>query len=336
MNLDVVSYDAAEVSDGTLDAVYEATMRMFAVDRPGQALPARDAFVGRLRTTATDYGPRLNWTIHLGDELVGTGFAILPEAAENRTMAIAEVRVVPDRRRRGIGTAALKAVLPQLRARGRDRVSAYGVAVGEAGHKWAGELGFETVHATVEQELEIAAVDPARWSVAAPRGFSAVRWAEAAPDGLLDSFAAARNAIRDAPRGESSFAAPAWTAERVREHEAAVQARGVEQRVVAALHDGTGAIAGLTVLEVQPHDRDMALQQDTAVLAGYRGHGLGRFMKSEMMRWLLADHPDVKRVWTQTAADNVHMIRVNGQLGYTTMATYATVEADIAKLMSRS
>jgi GNAT superfamily N-acetyltransferase len=251
-------------------------------------------------------------------------------------MAMLEVRVVPESRRQGIGTAVMDFILPQLRASGRKVVAAFDVRVGGAGELWAGATGFTRTHEMVLQTLEVNSADPALWRVPAPAGFGAIRWVDAAPDDVVESFAAARTAIRDAPRGDASYEEPAWTAQRVREHEATFRERGVEQRVVAAVHEATGTIAGLTEIETRPEDSAMALQQDTAVLAEFRGHGLGRYVKAEMMRWLLADRPSIERVITQTASSNVHMIRVNHQLGYTTTATMATIEADVDVLLSRS
>ncbi len=61
----------------------------------------------------------------------------------------------------------------------------------------------------------------------------------------------------------------------------------------------------------------------------FRGRGLGRAVKAAMMRWVLADFPDLERVVTNTAAGNASMIRVNGQIGYVHYADIGVFEASV-------
>jgi mycothiol synthase len=76
-------------------------------------------------------------------------------------------------------------------------------------------------------------------------------WAGRTPPELLASYAAARNAIGDAPLGASTEQAQQWTAERVQVVEDDLRQRQVEQLVVIAIHTATGAVAGLTVEPVK-------------------------------------------------------------------------------------
>lgn len=74
---------------------------------------------------------------------------------------------------------------------------------------------------------------------------------------------------------------------------------------------------------------------DTAVVGGHRGHDLGRAVKAAMMRNLVRDYPALARVTTQTAVDNIHMARVNRQIGYTDQWTLLDVQASLAELERR-
>jgi len=220
------------------------------------------------------------------------------------------VRVQPELRRQGIGTTLLRAVLPEARVHGRDTMTGQMRADGD-GERWALSLGFRRVQQFALQSLTVADVDPGLWETPAPPGFRAEGWIGAAPQSLVDGFARARTAITDAPTGESSRKFPDWTVQRVRDREAEVRGRGCELRTVVAVDEASGAVAGLTEMEVQPSRPEHAFQLDTAVVAQFRGHGLGRFVKATMMRGLLTDRPRIERVSTQTDASNVHMIRVN-------------------------
>jgi GNAT superfamily N-acetyltransferase len=246
-----------------------------------------------------------------------------------------EVRVHPDSRRRGIGTALLRAMIPTVTQRGRTIIAGTGVTDGGCGFRWATDLGFHVVHRMVLQELALATVDRSLWNVPAPPGYRLTRWTGAVPNDLIVSYARARTAIHDAPSGDWSHRLPAWTPELVRRAEADLRERNVEQRVVAAVHEHTGTTAGLTEIQLYPHRADLAFQHDTAVLAEHRGHGLGRWIKAHMNTWLTAERPALTHVRTSTAADNVHMIRVNTQLGYAIIRKMVTVEVETKTLHDR-
>jgi hypothetical protein len=209
-----------------------------------------------------------------------------------------------------------------------------GVTDGASGFHWASDLGFRVVQRMVLQELAVAAADRSLWDVPAPGGYRLVRWVNAAPENLLISFAHARTAIHDMPGG-SSFRPPAWNPERVRNTEAILRQGCIEQRVVAAVHEQTGTVAGLTEIQLYPHRRDVAIQQDTVVLAGHRGHGLGRWMKAHMSTWLTAERPALEYFRTTTDVNNVHMIRVNSQLGYGITRTVITTELETSALREK-
>jgi GNAT superfamily N-acetyltransferase len=128
---------------------------------------------------------------------------------------------------------------------------------------------------------------------------------------------------------------PDWTVERIRQHEAGARERHCELHTVVAIHLASGAVAGLTEIEIRDGRPDTAFQLDTAVLQEYRGHGLGRFVKAAMMRWLVAERPQVAYVNTTTAADNTHMIRVNHELGYITTNSVVDLECSLDSLENR-
>lgn len=67
----------------------------------------------------------------------------------------------------------------------------------------------------------------------------------------------------------------------------------------------------------------------------HRGRRLGVWMKAANLEWLAADHPQVTRVVTSTAADNEYMLAVNRQVGFSLDAATENWEADVAGLLAR-
>ncbi|MFB7668597.1 GNAT family N-acetyltransferase [Kitasatospora sp. NPDC056138] len=334
MQMDITSFAPALATEREIAESYEVSTAAFSADFPGRPVPSRAAFTEQLRMSASLLGSQRFWVARVRGRIVGMATLTLPDH-ENLQLTITDVRVAPENRRQGIGTALLRATLPDSRAAGRPVVTGQGLKVGGDGEKWASALGFAKVQEFVLQDLTVPDVDPELWRVSAPDGFRAEKWTGAAPDALVAGYARARTAIMDAPTGESSLQFPDWTVERVRQHEADLRERGEEQRIVVAVHESTSTVVGLTEMVISPERPTVGYQQETAVLPAFRGHGLGRFVKARQMQWLTAERPEIDWVATNTAADNSHMIRVNHQVGYRTNATVADVEAHVDALAAR-
>jgi len=137
-------------------------------------------------------------------EVVAAVTLIFPEE-ENAHVAVIDITVHPERRRQGIGTAVLRALLPEVVARGGEVVQGEQITAGGAGEEWATALGFRVSNEVVLQRLRFVDVDPTSWDRPAPAGYHLRRWVGAAPDDLVASYAVARGAIHDAPRGDSAL-----------------------------------------------------------------------------------------------------------------------------------
>ena len=334
MPVEISLFDPLSASETDLAEHYGVMTAVMGSEFPDQSLPTLEGYVTQVREPAVATKPRDRWVARQDGHIVGSCTAIYPEL-ENRHLASVRVIVTPALRRQGTGTALLRAMLPAVRAHGRTVVVGENIKADASGELWAKEMGFARSHAYVRQTLDLPEVAPALWQRPVPDGFRLERWIGAAPDELLEQYARARTAILDAPIGDSSIEFENWTPERVRAHEADLRARNAENRVVVAVQESSGRVAGITELQLLPIKPDSAFQGDTAVAVDFRGHGLGVAVKGAMLRWLTAERPAITVVLTQTAHDNAHMIRINHALGYTTTVTLAEFEADIASVTKR-
>jgi GNAT superfamily N-acetyltransferase len=108
----------------------------------------------------------------------------------------------------------------------------------------------------------------------------------------------------------------------VRDREDSLARRGREPRVTAALRGGE--VAAFTELVVEPAPARKAATDDTAAVAEHRGRGLGRAVKSESLRLLRRERPDVEVVTTLNAEDNGPMRAINTKLGFVPVVTLTT------------
>ncbi|HZU58000.1 MAG TPA: GNAT family N-acetyltransferase [Actinocrinis sp.] len=303
-------------------------------DLPDLPIPSFEAFAERMSVPTARIGPRRAWVARVDGTIVAVVMAYFPPA-ENKHIGVVNVQVLPHMRRQGIGAALVRAALPSLHADGRHVIASQGMREGSTGDIWARRHGFHPVHRVAVQSLAVNDATNALWQVSAPPEFRSLRWVDSTPDEFVVEYARARTAITDAPTGDQSYTHPTWTVEQVRRHEAAARAIGTKLYVVAAVHEPTGTIAGLTEMEMRVNETDRGHQEDTAVLPAFRGRGLGRYIKAEMMRWLTSEYPALKSVITASAVENSHMIRVNRELGYVTDMVLVDLEADIEDLAAR-
>ena len=189
----------------------------------------------------------------------------------------------------------------------------------EAGAAFAAHVGAHDDQRDIRAVLDLrTALLPAP---VVPAGWRLRSWVGAAPDELVESFAAARDAMNDAP---APAGVEGWTTtvEEVRRIEQTAAARGREIRVTVALddHDEIGAF---TDLRATPGDA-AAATDDTAVIASARGLGLARAVKVESLRRLRAERPEVETVSTMNAEHNAAMRHINTQIGFVPTSTLTT------------
>ncbi|MDX8033466.1 GNAT family N-acetyltransferase [Lentzea sp. BCCO 10_0856] len=329
MGVTVEKFDPAHAPEAELRAFHEVMTARYADDRPRWTAPAYEEVLFRLRTPFQGLGPSHRWSARLDGETAGFAELLF---ADWEHAALLEIVVHPRARRRGVGTAVLQALLPEVEARGRTQLEGWQITKDSDGARWASNRGFRTVNTNILQTLTLAEADSTLWDVPIPPGYRLVQWTGRTPDELLSSYAAARNAIHDAPMGEQNVPLPQWTPERIREAEQDYLDRGAEQRVVVAVHEASGAVAGMTELELHSERPGRGFQQDTCVVPAHRGRGLGRCMKAHMIRWTRSERPAITEIATGTSGENVHMARVNHALGYVTVSDMIAVSAKIEEL----
>jgi hypothetical protein len=155
-----------------------------------------------------------------------------------------------------------------------------------------------------------------------PDGYSLRSWIGRTPDELVESYAAARQAMNDAPMPAGSEAEE-WTVAEVRRSEETGIRRGRAVRVTVAI-DPAGKIVSFTDVRVSPAPSIIANTDDTGTLASARGLGLARAVKLDSLRRLRDDRPDVELVNTMNAELNAAMRHINTSIGFVPTATLTT------------
>jgi GNAT superfamily N-acetyltransferase len=240
---------------------------------------------------------------------------------ENRDRATMLLAVHPAFRRRGIGRELLRHAARRAAASGRS-ILAGPALQGSAGEAFASRAGAKAGLVEARRLQDLTAVPPgavARLRATAAEkaaGYTVVSWPGPTPDEYIAKIAGALNAMNDAPSDEG-WEDDLWDADRVRErHDAVLRVSPMRRYSVAALHDATGEVAGLTQVYIDPGVPWFGFQGLTAVTRPHRGHRLGLLIKAAMLEWLAEAEPALNQILTGNAASNAHMIEVNETLGY--------------------
>jgi GNAT superfamily N-acetyltransferase len=246
---------------------------------------------------------------------------------ENFHLARIDLRVLPEHRRRGVGTALIEAAERLAVAAGRTELAAMDeIPVRpdyvDTAEPFAHHLGFAAVQRmvrrTIDLPLDVARAEAARNDPrAAPAGYTLVTFGNHWPDEDLDDRCElGRRMSTDVPIGEQELDEEVWDADRVRALEASITAQNRAKVTTAARHDGSGRIVGFTEIAIPLGMPESSWQHDTLVMAEHRGHGLGFAMKLANLFAVQERHPGVRRITTWNAEDNAPMIAVNADLGF--------------------
>jgi GNAT superfamily N-acetyltransferase len=240
---------------------------------------------------------------------------------ENRHRAPVLLCVHPAHRRRGVGSALLRCLAERAAANERTLLATW-VSQDTPGEFFARHAtarpGLIDVRRALRVDAEAHARAAALRATAAGQaaGYSLVGWSGRAPDEFMDGVASLHTAMNDAPRS-AGVQERRWDADRVqREFYELLAAVGSRSHEVAAIHDATGEMAALTMVELDPEVPDWGNQQHTAVARPHRGHRLGMLVKTAMLDRLATAEPQLRHILTGNAAVNDHMIAINEALGF--------------------
>ncbi|MFF7178031.1 GNAT family N-acetyltransferase [Streptomyces sp. NPDC008121] len=305
------------VSADEAAAWHRVVAASMAHDLPGVPAPDPGQIHAQLTQPALS-SRRLSWLATGADGVpVGVaGLRVFTSPGQEHLSEL-ELHVDPAHRRLGTGSLLLAVAVEACRTENRRSLIAAAPADGP-GEAFGVRRGFRPA-LTLDHLLlrldELPEADLRRTAEAEHPGYRLTGWTGAVPDELADAFAAAKNAMNDMPVGDLDYGSVAWDADRVRAMAQVIADRGDALLTIAAVHDD-GTMAGYTEILLPQGSGPRAQQYDTAVVPAHRGHGLGVWVKTAMVRRLRAEYPDVVEIETDNADDNAHMLAVNHRLGF--------------------
>lgn len=318
------AYAAASLHDRGPEADLWSLEESRAELQQPSAVVRRQAFVGRV-----------------GDDVVAAAWLGLP-LKDNLHRANLGIFVVPEWRRRGLGSALLERLADEARSAERSVLGSeswwsYDLGAdgaGAPGREFARARGFELVLGDVRRRLELP-VDDARLARLADDAarhhpaYTLRSWVGPVPDDLVEGWAVLDASLEtEAPTGELDLEPKAPDVAAVREAEELIVRQGRTRYSTVAL-DAVGVVVAYTEIVVSGDDGN-AYQWGTLVRRQDRGHRLGLAVKVANLRLLQRERPDVPRLTTYNAESNAHMVAVNDLLGFVPVERLGELQRTIA------
>lgn len=310
---------AATLAQRWNDVLVASTVATMGDDHDAWSLASR-----RAREESTSWDHRYLAAVEgvEGEATVVAAAEIVLPRRDNLTLALVDLAVHPDHRRRGIGTLVLDHLVRLAQEAGRTTLvaeTAYPSGGSDPGEAFLRAHGFEVAQTMHRNDLDVRSHLPGE--APAADGYAIETSADDTLDEWLEDRAhLSRRMSTDAPVGDLDLAEEEWDADRVREQRHATRRSGRRAVESVARHLGTGRLVGFTQLQVPVAEPVLAYQQDTLVLREHRGHGLGQALKIANLRAAREAFPALGTVRTWNAQENGPMIAVNEALGYRTTA----------------
>ncbi|GLZ77049.1 hypothetical protein Afil01_18560 [Actinorhabdospora filicis] len=268
-------------------------------------------------------------------------FHVSHQLKSNAAVGPFELSVHPAHRRRGIGTALIDAIVAEHKATGKKSVLTYalrtvpgGPARDESGIAFAKALGFTSPGTEIRRRVDLGAVDHteahAKAKAAAGERYSVVRFMDPMPEEYLADLAFVKRRLSaDLAVYRDDWEATPHDTASLRGSEAAAAARLWRRPNVAIRDEESGRLVAWSNLSLMDADGVHADQGITVVLPEHRGHRLGALAKLELHRYAHEIAPGMRFIDTWNDGENVHMIRINEELGFVAVEAGDDVMRDI-------
>jgi GNAT superfamily N-acetyltransferase len=250
-------------------------------------------------------------------------------------IGVLEVLVHPNLRRRGLGQQLVAVAARRAYLEG---FSSIGVeAIGDTpALPFYESLGFEREYVETRSVLNLSSVDWNSLSAMANGigpGYRVEYHPGGLPTGLLEAYAQAKLEGQDDDDSDLDLRPSSSDPQRLRDSLSTLERRGLKPYIVLAVHEASGAVAGLTEVVVPAQHPERADQYDTIVVREHRGYGIDRAIKARMLFELRAAEPGLREVQTWNAQHNESMLKVNAELGYQSDRDWYEYGADVAQLV---
>lgn len=274
-----------------------------------------------------------------GAKMAARATIYIGRSGDNQHLADFDITVLPEMRRQGIGTRMLRQVVDVARSENRGLLMVSTDSALPEGRAFVRRLGGRVGLVDRISQLDIKTLDfetVGEWrriGQERARGFELGFWRGAYPAQYAEAMSALKEVINAAPTDQLEIEEYRWTVEHLRQEEASMAERGVERWTIFTRHSKTGKLVAFTEIFWRPSRPQSVQQGHTVVVAEHRNRGLAKWLKSEMLHWLVSNLPQVMWVRTSNAESNTAMLAINTRIGFRPYKTSTTWQVGLDRIL---
>ena len=286
----------------------------------------------KARFAAPEMETRFFGAFDVDGKLVGLCVVRLWIDGTNKHLLFVQVLVRPDRRRQGLGRLLLERAVEIAGTTGRSMIMADTFDTVPEGALFAAAVGADVGIREHVSRVAVAKLDTPglrTWLDCGLTGaldYDLIRWTDGYPDTNLGAVAELFvMADEDMPFEDAAFEPITETAASLKLRLDA--SKPFVQRVTSvAVHRSTGQLVGFSELIRRLSDTSTLFTTLTTVHRDHRGHGLGKWLKADVITAAIARFPDTQHVQTENAFSNAAMLGINDAIGFVPQYTLTSYQ----------
>lgn len=322
--IDIRPFNPKETSDDFWSSYFEFTEAISLEENPDDPLPNREQSIKNQKTDYPHF-TTARWLAYNEEKKIvgwaGMGYhqTTASDFDQNGHLGQARVTVAKDFRRRGIGSQLLKQIIHRFLETGYVTLIQTGSDT-PSGNAFCAFLGgAKTIEGAENRfylsEIKWELMEEWRHDGKTRSPNSTLEQYQIIPDDIIEEFTTLySDLLNQQPLGEMESRAKI-TPDSWREDTEIRRKLGTQHHILLT-KEADGGISGLTDIFYNPSNPHCLQQGLTGVRPEFRGRGLGKWLKAEMIMFIRRVFPDVKYISTGNADINAPMLSINTRMGY--------------------
>ncbi|MPZ48244.1 MAG: GNAT family N-acetyltransferase [Dehalococcoidia bacterium] len=337
--LELREFDPQAATDAEFVALNALQNRVLAETRPYYP-PATLSETIAAQTHKRSTMRRREWAVWHGAVMIAAAGMEIYVGQTNQHLAEIWISVLPEWRRRTIGTHLLARIADGVQAEDRRLIMASTSSNSPAGGRFLERLGAEAALRASQNQLVVSELDRPRMQVWLQQAeslkveFELGIWEGRFPEEEIAAIARLHELMNTAPRGDLQIEDQTYSIEEMREWEGSMAAQNQERWTMYVRRRASGELAGYTEVFWSPNHPDVLGQGDTGVAPAYRNRGLGRWLKAAMIEKVIRERPSVQTVRTGNADANAAMLKINHEMGFKLLHTWQHWQVSLGQVES--
>ncbi|NHJ05558.1 MAG: GNAT family N-acetyltransferase [Candidatus Heimdallarchaeota archaeon] len=322
----IVEFDPIKATDDELLKLFEMFNILFREREKDEPLPSNEFRFKNFRHENPNFTD--HWFIAKQEDRE-IGFGILsarkeeaPNYEENKHVGYFQLRIISDFRRKGIGTDILKLIIKKATEKHKEITTLQSSTIYESGFEFCEKLNGILAMESAENRCKFEEVDwdlMKEWTEQGQNRAKVegryLQWFDKCPEDIIEPFCNVyTETMNQQPLGELETKAKITPESRRKTEQMYDELNFIWHTVIS--REKNGAISGITDISYNPSRSHRIEQELTGVKEEYRGKGLGKWLKAEMLFFIRKKYPHVKFISTGNADSNAAMLSINNRMGF--------------------